>query len=158
VASFFGKELLQQISLTEFNENISLLYGKVSDRALLRTLHFLTENERVKKAASALEDNRFQEFLTILKESGDSSYKYLQNVYSNKYETSQPIPVTLALSNQYLQGNGVCRVHGGGFAGTIQTFVKTEQVAGYKKFIEQILGENTCHILTIRKQGGIKVC
>ena len=158
VAAHFGKELLREISLDDFLANLNRLYGNVSDRAILRALHFLTENERVQKAASALKDNRFDDFLMTIRESGDSSYKYLQNVYSNKYETIQPVPVTLALSSYFLQDNGVCRIHGGGFAGAIQAFVKNECVAGYKEFIENILGKDTCHILKIRKQGGIRVC
>lgn len=158
VASFFEKEYLSEIGLSEFLSRLPELYGKVGDRAVLRAFHFLTENERVVKAASALEDNRFHDFLMIIKESGDSSYKYLQNVYSIQYEQQQPIPVILALSENFLQTNGVCRIHGGGFAGTIQAFVKTICVAGYKEFIENILGKDSCHVLKIRKQGGIKVC
>ena len=156
VAGFFGKEYLSEIHFEDFLSALPNLYEKVSNRAVLRAFHFLTENERVKKAASALEENRFEDFLMLIKESGDSSYKYLQNVYSTRYEQQQ-IPVALALSEYFLQGNGVCRIHGGGFAGTIQAFVKKDCVAGYKSFIENILGQNSCHVLKVRKQGGIKV-
>lgn len=157
VAAFFGKELLNEITMEDFLENLPKLYGTADDRAILRAYHFLTENERVKNAAAALKEHRFQDFLTIVKESGNCSFKYLQNVYSNKYFTQQPIPIALSLSEYYLKDNGVCRIHGGGFAGTIQAFVKEEYVKGYKEFIENILGTDTCHILRIRKQGGIKV-
>lgn len=157
VANFFGKEYLSEICLDEFLSRLPELYGKVGDRSVLRAFHFLTENVRVGKAASALEENRFQDFLMVIKESGDSSYKYLQNVYSNRFEQQQPIPVVLALSENFLQAGGVCRIHGGGFAGTIQAFVKSECVAGYKQFVEKILGKDSCHVLKIRKQGGIKV-
>lgn len=157
VAAFFGKNLLNEITMEDFIENMPKLYGNVDDRAILRAYHFLTENERVKNAALALKEHRFNDFLKIVKESGSCSFKYLQNVYSNKYFDQQPIPIALSLSEYYLKDNGVCRIHGGGFAGTMQAFVKEEAVLGYKKFIEGILGEGTCHILRIRKQGGIKV-
>lgn len=157
VANFFGKELLNQITFEEFIAALPKLYGSVDDRAVLRAYHCLSENERVKQAAAALQENRFNDFLSVIKESGNSSFKYLQNVYSSKYPDQQPVPTVLALSEYYLKENGVCRVHGGGFAGTIQAFVKEESVAGYKAFIENILGEGTCHVLRIRKHGGIKV-
>lgn len=158
VAAVFGKELLGEISLDEFLNQLPNVYKKVGDRAVLRAFHFLTENIRVKKAADALKRDAFEEFLSVIKESGASSYKYLQNVYSNRFEQEQAVSVSLALSEHYLQGNGVCRVHGGGFAGTIQAFVKKEAVDGYKEFIESVLGDGTCHVLQIRKYGGIKVC
>lgn len=157
VSNFFGKEYLNEITMDEFIAAMPELYGKVGDRCVLRAFHYLTEVERVGRASSALKDKRFADFLEIIRESGNSSYKYLQNVYSNKYEQTQPVPTTLMLSEHYLKDNGVCRVHGGGFAGTIQAFVKEEAVAGYKEFIEKILGEGTCHVLSIRKQGGVKV-
>ena len=157
VSSFFGKEYLNEITLDQFLSALPDLYGKVGDRCILRAFHYLTEVERVSRASAALKQGRFTDFLEVIRESGSSSYKYLQNVYSNKYEQTQPVPTTLMLSEYYLKDNGVCRVHGGGFAGTIQAFVKKEAVAGYKQFIENILGEGTCHVLSIRKQGGIKV-
>ena len=92
-----------------------------------------------------------------VKESGDSSYKLLQNIYSPKDATNQPISLALTLTENFLGDDGVCRVHGGGFAGTIQAFVKNEAVPEYKKFIESIFGTDSCHILKIRKYGGMKV-
>ena len=157
VSAFFGKEYLNEITLDEFISSMPGLYGKVGDRCVLRAFHYLTEVDRVSRASAALKENRFADFLEVIRESGNSSYKYLQNVYSNKYEQTQPVPTTLMLSEHYLKDNGVCRVHGGGFAGTIQAFVKEDAVAGYKEFIEKVLGEGTCHVLSIRKQGGIKV-
>lgn len=157
VASLFGKEHLNEINFNDFTEKLPDIYGKVSDRAILRAYHFLSENQRVGRAVCALESDRFDTFLSIIRESGDSSYKYLQNVYSGKYTDKQPIPVALALSSYFLKDNGVCRVHGGGFAGTIQAFVKEEYVSEYKEFIEKILGKDTCHVLSIRRQGCIKV-
>lgn len=157
VSDFFGKELLYQITLDEFISALPKLYGSVDDRAILRAYHFLTETERVKKASFALKEDRFEDFLSIIKESGNSSFKYLQNVYSSKYPDQQPVPTVLAMSEYYLGNNGVCRIHGGGFAGTIQAFVKEDAVDGYKAFMETLLGEGSCHVLRIRKQGGIKV-
>ncbi len=157
VSRFFGKQYLNEITMDEFIAAMPKLYGKVGDRCVLRTFHYLTEVERVSRAAAALKEKRFTDFLEVIRESGNSSYRYLQNVYSNKYEQTQPVPTTLMLSEYYLKDNGVCRVHGGGFAGTIQAFVRKEAVADYKNFIEGILGEGTCHVLSIRKQGGIRV-
>lgn len=157
VSRFFGKQYLNEITMDEFIAAMPKLYGKVGDRCVLRAFHYLTEVERVSRAAAALKEKRFADFLEVIRESGNSSYRYLQNVYSNKYEQTQPVPTTLMLSEYYLKDNGVCRVHGGGFAGTIQAFVRKEAVADYKNFIEGILGEGTCHVLSIRKQGGIRV-
>ena len=157
VSCFFGKQYLNEITMDEFIAAMPKLYGKVGDRCVLRAFHYLTEVERVSRAAAALKEKRFADFLEVIRESGNSSYRYLQNVYSNKYEQTQPVPTTLMLSEYYLKDNGVCRVHGGGFAGTIQAFVRKEAVADYKNFIEGILGEGTCHVLSIRKQGGIRV-
>ena len=111
----------------------------------------------VENIVDALKNNNFRQFLTLVKESGNSSYKYLQNIYSGKDYKNQPVSVALAVSELVLKDNGVCRVHGGGFAGTIQAFVKNEYVSTYKEQMEKLLGENTCHVLKIRKYGGIKV-
>lgn len=157
IADFFNKEHLSEITKQDFIENLPNIYGKASDRSILRAFHFFNENERVAKAAQMLSEDNFEAFLSIIKESGTSSYQFLQNVYSNKYEQTQPVPITLAMSEYFLGNHGVCRVHGGGFAGTIQAFVKTDFVPEYKKQIEKILGFGTCHVLKIRKYGGIKV-
>lgn len=157
IADFFNKEHLSEITKQDFIENLPNIYCKASDRSILRAFHFFNENERVAKAAQMLSEDNFEAFLSIIKESGTSSYQFLQNVYSNKYEQTQPVPITLAMSEYFLGNHGVCRVHGGGFAGTIQAFVTTDFVPEYKKQIEKILGEGTCHILKIRKYGGIKV-
>lgn len=157
VAHFFGKEKLSEISKEEFVNNMPKLYKKVSDRAILRAFHFYNEQKRVARATQMLADDNMEGFLSIIKESGNSSFKWLQNIYANKAASTQPVSITLAFTEDFLGENGVCRVHGGGFAGTIQAFVKTEFVPEYKKFIEEILGAGTCHVLTIRKYGGIKV-
>ena len=157
VAQYFNKEFLNEIPADDFYDKISELYSAVSNRGLLRAIHFFGENARVQKEVDALKNNNFRQFLTLVKESGNSSYKYLQNIYSGKDYKNQPVSVALAVSELVLKDNGVCRVHGGGFAGTIQAFVKNEYVSTYKEQMEKLLGENTCHVLKIRKYGGIKV-
>lgn len=157
IAAYFGKQVLREVSEEEFYKNLPSLREKVGDRGVLRAIHFFNENRRVAEEAKALESGDFQGFLRLVKASGDSSYKYLQNIYSNKDVQTQSVSLALALSEHLLGKNGVCRVHGGGFAGTIQAYVKKEAVAEYKKEIEKVFGENTCHVLGIRKYGGIRV-
>jgi len=157
IANYFGKEYLNEVTFDEFIQNFSHLEQLGNTRALLRAFHFITENQRVEKAARSLQDKNINAFLNVIKQSGDSSYKYLQNVYTNKDILSQPIPLALALTEDFLQSEGVCRVHGGGFAGTIQVFLPTEMAEEYKTYIESFLGPNTCHILSIRKIGATKV-
>ncbi len=157
VAKFFGKELLTEITPSEFFSNIALLRGHISDRAVLRAMHFYTEQARVDEGVKALEANDFGRFLDVIRRSGDSSSKLLQNIYSTKDVHTQNVMVALGASEYFLGDEGVCRVHGGGFAGTIQAFVKNAAVDGYKNSIESIFGEGTCHILKVRPYGGIKV-
>ncbi len=157
VAALFGKQVLREVQEGEFREKIPEIYGKVGDRGILRALHFFAENGRVQEEVDALKEKNFDEFLRLVKASGDSSYKYLQNIYSNRQEQNQPVAIGLALSESILGTNGVCRVHGGGFAGTIQAFVKDAFVTEYKQQIERIFGEDSCHVLKIRKYGGVKV-
>lgn len=157
VAKFFGKELLTEIMPSEFFSNIALLRGHISDRAVLRAMHFYTEQARVDEGVKALEANDFGRFLDVIRRSGDSSSKLLQNIYSTKDVHTQNVMVALGASEYFLGDEGVCRVHGGGFAGTIQAFVKNAAVDGYKNSIESIFGEGTCHVLKVRPYGGIKV-
>ena len=130
---------------------------KAGDRALLRAIHFVTENPRVREEVAALRAGDFQAFLRAVKASGDSSFKYLQNVYTNHDVQHQNVSIALAVSEAVLGDRGVCRVHGGGFAGTIQAFVKDEAVAEYKDRMDQLFGEGACSVLQIRKYGGMKV-
>lgn len=158
VAASMGKNLLGEINSEEFFNEIPVLSKKVSSRAILRAIHFFNENRRVQVESKALKNYDFKEFLCTVKESGDSSYKLLQNIYSPKDATNQPISLALTLTENFLGDDGVCRVHGGGFAGTIQVFVKNSIVDEYKKYIEKVFGTDSCHILTIRNVGGTKVC
>ena len=157
VASYFGKEVLQEVTIEDILTNISDIRKKTGDRSVLRALHFINENKRVEREVNALKHDDICEFLKVVKESGDSSYKYLQNVYANSDVEHQNVSLALAVSEMFLSENGVCRVHGGGFAGTIQAFVKEEYVSEYKKNMNRIFGEDACYELKIRKFGGIQV-
>ena len=157
VAACFGKEVLNEVGLEDILSNINLIRKRVNDRAVLRAIHFFEENTRVTKEVQALTSNNISEFLNIFKASGDSSFKYLQNIYTNNDAEHQNVSIALAASDCFLGNNGVSRVHGGGFAGTIQAFVKNEFVSTYKMKIEEIFGTNSCNVLKIRKYGGIKV-
>ena len=139
----------------EIFSNIAMRRNKVSDRAVLRAIHFYKEQEHVLNAVSSLENNSFADFLEAVKNSGASSAKNLQNIYSLKNPHAQNVTVALALSEIFLGENGVCRVHGGGFAGTIQAFVKNNAVANYKENIENVFGKDSCHVLKVRPYGGI---
>lgn len=157
VAKYFGKEVLRDISINDVLDNITDLRKKLGDRCVLRTLHFIYENKRVQKEVSALKAGNIGEFLDDVKASGNSSFKYLQNVYSNQDIKNQNVSLALFVSEMFLGQNGVCRVHGGGFAGTIQAFVKNGYVENYKYEMDKIFGKDSCKDLRIRKYGGIKV-
>ena len=158
VAAFFGKEVLTDISEADVIDNISAIRKKLGDRAALRAMHFYEENKRVVIESEALKSGDFDAFLKTVKASGDSSYKFLQNVYTNNDITHQNISIALCISEMVLDEEfGVCRVHGGGFAGTIQAFVKNEKVAEYKTALDKVFGEGSCSILKIRKYGGMLV-
>lgn len=157
VAAVFGKKVLQGVELEELYERSAEIREKAGDRAYLRALHFVNENVRVQQEVEALKQEAFEEFLRIVKASGDSSFKYLQNVYTNHDVQYQNVSVALAISETILGDDGVCRVHGGGFAGTIQAFVKNEAVEKYRNHMNHIFGEASCSVLKIRKFGGMKV-
>lgn len=157
VARALGKEHLREVEETYFYENIAKLRDKVSDRAILRAIHFYEEEKRVEKAFLALDNDNYNEFLQVIKDSGNSSAKYLQNIYSSRNTDEQNVTVALAVTESILKGMGASRIHGGGFAGTIQAFVENEFVDTYKECIEKIYGENSCHVLKIRPIGGMKV-
>lgn len=157
VAELLGHQVLREVSLNELMANINKIREKKGDRAFLRSLHFVQENERVKNQAMLLKEGRFDEFLSLVKDSGDSSFKYLQNIYIGSDVKHQNVSLALFISDIALKGKGVSRVHGGGFAGTIQAFVKEEAVKEYAKSMDGVFGEGACHIYKIRKYGGIKV-
>lgn len=157
VDHFFHQEYLRDVDEKEFYEHLTEVREAVNDRAVLRAIHVFKENKRVQQAVQSLKQEDFDTFKTIVKASGESSFKYLQNIYSNHYVGQQAVSLALALSENLLGAHGVCRVHGGGFAGTIQAFVEDDYVEAYKQGIEKYFGEGSCHILKIRKYGGMKV-
>ena len=157
VARFFGKEVLREVDESDFLSNVRSLRDSLGDRAVLRAMHFFGDNARVLNQVEALNQGDFYKFLKMVKASGDSSYKYLQNIYTAKSVHTQNLSVALAVSERLLGENGVCRVHGGGFAGTIQAFIKNEFVPTYKDALDSVFGEDSCHVLKIRRYGGMKI-
>lgn len=157
VAGFFGKQVLREVTLSDVLENITELRNKYGDRAVLRALHFLNENETVDREAKALQDGDFNAFLKEITNSGNSSYKYLQNIYSNKSPEEQGLSIGLNLAEMVLDGEGACRVHGGGFAGTIQAFVPNSKLEKFKETLNGCFGDGSCHVISIRPVGGIEV-
>lgn len=156
-AKFFGKESLREISKEQVMENITALRESCGDRAVLRALHFFDENLRVCREAEALNNKDFGEFLRLVNESGDSSLMYLQNIFAAVNVREQGLTLALYLAKQILGGEGACRVHGGGFAGTIQAFVPSHRLENFKTETERIFGTDSCHVLTIRNCGGTRV-
>ena len=157
VCAHFGKEVLSQIDEAEFYAAIPALRKSCGDRAVLRAVHFYQDNARVPKQVAALETGDFAAFLRLVKESGHSSYMYLQNVIPAGYTQHQDVAIALALCEHYLQGKGAYRVHGGGFAGTVQAFVPFEILESFRFGIDSVLGEGACHVLSIRPQGGVEM-
>ena len=157
VASFFGKKVLSQVDEAAFYESISEIREKLSDRAVMRAAHFFDETRRAKEEAEALKHGDFACFLKLVNESGYSSASLLQNLYSTKQPTSQALPLAIMISKRILGDKGAVRVHGGGFAGTIQAFVPNELVEAYANEIEKIFGKGACLKLTIRPVGGIEI-
>ena len=157
VAKAMGKTVLREIEFEAFKNAVPQLKGKVNDRALLRAYHFYGENERVEKAVEALESNDFDAFKEIIVESGKSSYMLNQNVFSPANATEQKLSLALCITEDMLKGKGADRVHGGGFAGTIQAFVPNEMLDEYKNAMESVFGLGNCHVLIIRPVGGTRV-
>lgn len=157
VAQYFHKEVLREVDEEDFYTELPNIREKCGDRVVLRAMHLFAENKKVDLQVKALSDGDFDEFKKWIQASGDSSFKYLQNVYANCDVQNQSVSVALALTERLLNGHGVCRVHGGGFAGTIQAFVEDDYVQTYKDGIEKYFGKDSCHVLKVRKYGGIKV-
>ena len=157
VAEIFGKRVLREVAKEDVFTSLNEIRRQLGDRATLRAIHFFEENERVREEVVALQSKNVDRFLELVKASGDSSYKYLQNVYTNHDIAHQNVSIALAVSEMFLKQNGVARVHGGGFAGTIQAFVRDETVESYQNAMEEIFGKDACQVLKIRKDGGIKV-
>lgn len=155
VAAYFGKEVLRDVKEEEVLAALPKLREKVGDRAVLRALHFYADDKRAVEEADALDKKDKETFLNLVKESGRSSWELLQNITPAAATTHQDMAVALTVAEKALNGKGACRVHGGGFAGTIQAFVPLEDVSAFKKQVETMLTEGCCHILCIRPAGGI---
>ena len=156
ICRHFGKDVLRQIPKADFYREIPVLRQTCGDRAVLRAIHFYEENERVPRQVAALRAGDFGTYLKLMKESGYSSFMYLQNVVPAGRKEQQDVAVSLALCEQYLGGRGGYRVHGGGFAGTVQAFVPFDILEDFRAGIDAVLGEGACHVLSIRPQGGVE--
>lgn len=158
VARELGGEVLRDVSKLELLERIPELREKCGDRAVLRALHFFAENDRVDMQKAALERGDIDSFFAGVRASGNSSFKYLQNVYTTKNVAEQGLSLALCLTEEFLatvEKPSACRVHGGGFAGTIQAFVPTGNAHELAKLMDRVFGEGACHILRIRTKGAI---
>ena len=157
IAAYFGKDVLRQVPEEEFLAAIPQLREKYPDRAVLRAIHFFNDNRRAQEEAQALRDGDFDAFLTLVNESGQSSVMCLQNIWQNGNSDNQAMAVALALCEEALGRTGACRVHGGGFAGTVQAFVPNDRLDHFKSVIDGALGAGSCHVLSIRPIGGAVV-
>ncbi len=156
-ATVFGKKVLREVSVDEFNSKIAEVRSKAGDRAVLRAMHFFADNNRVDFEAEALKNGDFEAFKQGVIESGRSSYMYNQNVYPSSAPNDQPVSIGLCVAERILNGKGAWRVHGGGFAGTMQAFVPNDLLDVYLKEMKAIFGEKSCYVLSIRPCGGVKV-
>ena len=146
VCAFFGEKQLRSVAKMEFYSNFLELRRIVGDRAVLRAIHVYDENQRVILQRQALEDGEFDSFLAYVTESGLSSWRLLQNVIPVGHRVKQEVAVALTIAEKLLNGRGACRIHGGGFAGTIQAFVPNDLLEEFKNGIETVLGEGSCYV------------
>lgn len=157
VAKVLGQDVLSRCTLAQLMSNIATVREAMGDRAFLRAYHFLKETARAKEEAVALREKDIDRFLKLVKESGESSWMYLQNICPPGAKAQQPVAVGLMVSDAVLDGEGAYRVHGGGFAGTIQAFVPKSKTKAYIEAMEKTFGEDACYILKIRSKGGVQV-
>ena len=157
LCAVLGEGELRSIPKIDFYCNIQRLREEVGDRAVLRAIHIYDENQRVKLQKRALQAGDFASFLSYVTESGLSSWRYLQNVIPAGRKEKQEVAFALTIAEKLLNGRGACRVHGGGFAGTIQAFVPNDLLEDFKSGIESVLGEGSCYVLSIRPQGGVEM-
>ena len=156
IASLFGQETLRGISLGQVMEHAGYLRKRTSDRALLRAIHFIRENDRVPLQVAALKENRMEDFMRLIIDSGRSSFMYLQNVYARP-EKDQSLSLALCMAEALLSGKGAWRIHGGGFAGTTLNFVPLSDVPSFVSAMENAFGSGCCHVLNIRPVGAARV-
>ena len=157
VCAHFGTSVLREVEEDEFYRALPELRAKVGDRAVLRAIHVYDDNRRVEREVAALRTGDFDTFLACVKESGLSSWRCLQNVVPAGYTRNQEVALALTLAERLLGGRGACRVHGGGFAGTIQAYVPMDLLEHFRTEMERVLGEGSCHVLCIRSVGGTRL-
>lgn len=157
IAEYFGCKYLRDVDESEFNRSIPGLRKSCSDRAVLRAMHFFEENRRTQRESAAFQEENVEYFLSLIQQSGDSSEVLLQNLYSVKRPTEQAIPLAIAVSKRILNGKGAVRIHGGGFAGTIQAIVPRMEVERYKSEMKALFGGGCCYVLHFRRTGGIQL-
>lgn len=155
VCAHFGKEALRDVPEADFYAHLPELREHCGDRAVLRAIHVYDENQRVKMQLRALKNDNFDAFLQYVRDSGRSSWHLLQNIVPTGQTAHQEVALALALTEKLLDGHGACRVHGGGFAGTIQAFVPNEMLEAFRERIESYLGAGCCHVLSFRELGGV---
>lgn len=159
VAQYFKKDVLRQVDESEFYLNLVQIRQQVGDRPVLRAIHYFNDNKRAQLEAELLQKNDFPQFLKTVRKSGNSSYKYLQNIYANYDE--QAISLAIAISEKVFEDAkennikypGAVRVHGGGYAGTIQAFVHNDLVSKYSQSLDAVFGKGSCKVLSIRADG-----
>ncbi len=156
ICAYFGKDVLRQVDEQEFFAAIDTLRKTCGDRAVMRAIHFYEENARVPLQVKALQEGDFDTYLKLMCESGISSYTALQNVVPAGYTKQQDVAIALALCKYLLKGKGGYRVHGGGFAGTVQAFVPFDILEDFRTGIDAVLGAGACHVLAIRAEGGVQ--
>ena len=157
VSAYFGKSVLREVDEAEFYANLKSAREAAGDRAVLRAMHFFDENRRVQQQVQALERDDFEGFLAGVRDSGRSSWMLLQNVVPAGSREHQQMALALAACEKQLAGRGACRIHGGGFAGTLLAFVPNEALASFRATMEAVLGEGRCHVLSIRQAGGVRL-
>lgn len=157
VSNALGVDFLRDADTDRFYNNLKEIRENCGDRAVLRAFHFFNEHQRVLDQHKALKAGDFEGFLKLVNASGQSSYDYLQNLYSTSAVAEQGLSLAIALTKQFLGDKGACRVHGGGFAGTIQCYIPTDMLDSYKQMIEKTFGEGSCCVLNIRPVGGYEI-
>jgi galactokinase len=156
IARCLGQETLRGITMKQVLENVGYLREHSSDRAVLRAIHFIQENDRALDEVMALKENRMEDFLNLIIASGQSSFMYLQNVYARPKD--QSLSLALSLAEILLKGKGAWRIHGGGFAGTTLNFVPQTDVPAFVATMENAFGKGCCHVLNIRPVGAAQLC
>ena len=157
ICAHFGKRVLREVPEEDFYAALPALRKEAGDRAVLRAVHIYDENRRVEGQVAALRAGDFDRFLSLIRASGLSSWRYLQNVVPAGYKERQEVALVLSLAERLLGGRGACRVHGGGFAGTVQAFVPLDMLDAFRTEIDRVLGAGMCHVLTIRPVGGVRL-